>query len=67
MAEKFDPATTDDVRAIVADALASQTPLEIAGNGSKREIGRPVDLNYVLSTAQLSGMSLYSMTRVLFF
>ena len=59
MAEKFDPATTDDVRAIVADALASKTPLEIAGNGSKREIGRPVDLNYVLSTAQLSGVSLY--------
>ena len=59
MAEKFDPATTDDVRAIVADALASKTPLEIAGNGSKREIGRPVDLNYVLSTAQLCGVSLY--------
>lgn len=59
MAEKFDPATTDDVRAIVADALASKTPLEIAGNGSKREIGRPVNLNYVLSTAQLSGVSLY--------
>ncbi len=59
MAEKFDPATTDDVRAIVADALASKTPLEIAGNGSKREIGRPVDLNYVLSTARLSGVSLY--------
>ena len=59
MAEKFDPATTDDVRAIVADALACKTPLEIAGNGSKREIGRPVDLNYVLSTAQLSGVSLY--------
>jgi glycolate oxidase len=59
MAEKFDPATTDDVRAIVADALASKTPLEIAGNGSKREIGRPVDLNYELSTARLSGVSLY--------
>lgn len=59
MADTFDPADTEDVRAIVADALASKTPLEIAGNGSKRAIGRPVGLNYVLSTAQLSGVTLY--------
>jgi len=59
MADTFDPADTEDVRAIVADALASKTPLEIAGNGSKRSIGRPVGLNYVLSTAQLSGVTLY--------
>jgi glycolate oxidase FAD binding subunit len=59
MAEKFDPATTEDVRAIVADALASKTSLEIAGNGSKRAIGRPVAMDYVLSTARLSGVTLY--------
>lgn len=59
MSEKFEPENTEAVRAIVADALASKTPLEIAGAGSKRAIGRPVDLNYVLSTAQLSGVSLY--------
>jgi len=59
MADTFDPADTEDVRAIVADALASKTPLEIAGSGSKRSIGRPVGLNYVLSTAQLSGVTLY--------
>lgn len=59
MPEKFDPETTEDVRAVVADALASKTPLEIAGAGSKRDIGRPLDLNYVLSTARLSGVSLY--------
>ncbi|MFT5488250.1 MAG: glycolate oxidase FAD binding subunit [Paracoccaceae bacterium] len=59
MPEKFDPETTEDVRTIVADALASKTPLEITGAGSKRAIGRPVDLNYVLSTARLSGVSLY--------
>jgi len=59
MSEKFEPENTEAVRAIVADALASKTPLEIAGAGSKRAIGRPVDLTYVLSTAQLSGVSLY--------
>ena len=59
MSEKFEPENTEAVRAIVADALASKTPLEIAGAGSKRAIGRPVDLNYVLSTAHLSGVSLY--------
>lgn len=59
MPEQFDPETTEDVRAIVADALASKTPLEIAGAGSKRAIGRPVDLTYMLSTTRLSGVSLY--------
>lgn len=59
MSEKFEPENTEAVRAIVADALASKTSLEIAGAGSKRAIGRPVDLTYVLSTAQLSGVSLY--------
>lgn len=59
MPEQFDPETTEDVRAIVAEALASETPLEIAGAGSKRAIGRPVELGYVLSTAGLSGVSLY--------
>lgn len=59
MPEQFDPETTEETRAIVADALASKTPLEIAGGGSKRAIGRPVDLNYVLSTVNLSGVTLY--------
>lgn len=59
MTEQFDPESPEETRAIVADALASKTPLEIAGTGSKRAIGRPVDLNYVLSTAKLSGVTLY--------
>lgn len=59
MPEQFDPETSEETRAIVADALASKTRLEIAGAGSKRAIGRPVDLNYVLSTAKLSGVTLY--------
>ena len=59
MPEQFDPETSEDVRSIVEDALASKAPLEIRGVGSKRAIGRPVDLNYVLSTKRLSGVSLY--------
>jgi FAD/FMN-containing dehydrogenase len=41
------------------DIPGSEAPLEIAGNGSKRAIGRPVGLNYILSTAGLCGVTLY--------
>lgn len=59
MTERFDPATADETRAIVADALASKTPLEIIGSGTRRELGRPVAAEHLLSTNALSGVSLY--------
>lgn len=59
MTEQFDPTTAEETRAIVADALASKTPLEITGSGTRRTLGRPVEAEYVLSTANLSGVSLY--------
>jgi glycolate oxidase FAD binding subunit len=59
MTEQFDPATPEETRAIVADALASRTPLEIIGTGSRRSIGRPSGTEHTLSLAGLSGVSLY--------
>ena len=59
MTERFDPASTDETCAIVADALASGTPLEIIGSGTRRDLGRPVAAEYLLSTSALSGVSLY--------
>ncbi len=43
----------------VQDALASSTPLEIIGHGSKRGIGHNVDAGRVLDVSRLSGVTLY--------
>lgn len=53
------PATEDDVRDIVAQALADETPLEIAGNGSKAALGRHAPLENRLDLSGLSGITLY--------
>lgn len=59
MTEQFDPTTPEETRAIIADALASKTPLEIIGTGSRRGLGRPPGTEHTLSLARLSGVSLY--------
>lgn len=59
MPERFDPTTAEETAAIVGDALAAGTPLEIVGNGTRRRLGRPVAADHVLSTAGLTGVSLY--------
>ena len=59
MADPFRPETAEDVRAVVADALAAGTALEVLGGGARRAIGRPVDADYALSVSQLAGVSLY--------
>lgn len=59
MTEQFDPTTPEETRAIVADALASKTPLEIIGTGSRRGLGRPPETAHTLNLAGLSSVSLY--------
>ena len=59
MAEKFTPGTAEETRAIVADALAAETPLAIEGGGTRQLIGRPLETQYSLSTSALAGVSLY--------
>ena len=53
------PATEDDVRDIVAAALADETPVEVAGNGSKRALGRYAPLNRRVDVSALSGITMY--------
>lgn len=53
------PTTEDEVRDIVAEALASTTKLEIAGGGSKRKLGRTVEAAPRLEVSGLAGISLY--------
>ena len=53
------PADAGQLRELVAWAVAEEQPLEIAGNGTKRILGRPVEAEHVVSVAGLSGITLY--------
>ncbi len=44
---------------VVQAALASSTPLEVIGHGSKRGIGRPMESGRVLDVSGLAGVTLY--------
>jgi len=49
-------ATAKDVAEVVTAALAGAQPLEILGGGSKRGIGRPLQVETVLDVSGLSGI-----------
>lgn len=59
MAEAFRPGSAEEVKAIVAAALAEAAPLEIVGAGSKRGFGRPVAAERTLHLDRLAGIGLY--------
>jgi glycolate oxidase FAD binding subunit len=52
------PASTEDVRAAVAEAMAAGRPLAPRGHGSKAGLGHPVE-HSVLDLSGLSGVTLY--------
>ncbi|MFK7943679.1 MAG: glycolate oxidase subunit GlcE [Paracoccaceae bacterium] len=53
------PSDETQLAEIVAEAAAASTPLEIQGGGTRAVIGRPVQAEKTLSTAGLSGITLY--------
>ncbi|MDQ0317559.1 glycolate oxidase subunit GlcE [Amorphus orientalis] len=53
------PDTPEAVREVVEWAVATETPLEVLGTGSKRAIGRPVAAGHVLDLSAVSGITLY--------
>lgn len=55
----FIPATEQDAGVVIAEAAARRTPLALAGSGSKAEIGRPAQSETTLSSAALTGVTLY--------
>jgi glycolate oxidase FAD binding subunit len=59
MADVYMPRNEVELAGFVKDARAGQHPLEICGFRSKREAGRPLNPAAVISTAKLSGITLY--------
>jgi glycolate oxidase FAD binding subunit len=55
----FVPATEQDAAAMIAAAAARRTPLALVGSASKAEIGRPAQSEATLSSAGLTGITLY--------
>ncbi len=53
------PTTESDVAAFVLKARAAKTPMRIVGGGTRLGIGCPVGAGLTLSTAKLSGVTLY--------
>jgi glycolate oxidase FAD binding subunit len=49
---------------VVAEAAASETPVEIAGAGSKRIVGRPMQTSATISTRAMRGITLYEPTEM---
>ena len=59
MTSPIAPADEAELAAVVADAAAKKTPLAIAGAGTRTGLGRPVQAAATLSTARLTGVTLY--------
>lgn len=55
----FTPTDAAQAREVIEWAVANTKPLEIIGQGSKRELGRPVQAAHQLSLEKLSGIISY--------
>ena len=49
------PADVAQLRELVAWAVAEEQPLEVAGHGTKRVLGRPVEAEHLVSVEGLKG------------
>ncbi len=59
MTALLEPASEADACAEVADAIAARAPLDLRGRGTKAGVGRPGQAARTLSSARLSGITLY--------
>src|SRR4051794_41965040 len=53
------PSTERDAATIVTEAVARRTPLSLVGGGTKADVGRPAQTAATLSSAGLTGVTLY--------
>ena len=58
------PANETELAAVVAGATRDKTPLAVVGGGTRSGLGRPVQAAATLSTAALTGVTLYEPTEL---
>ncbi len=56
---RFRPADENELVHIVGDVVAKDEPLELLGGGSKRGLGRPLQLPHTLELGAFSGVQVY--------
>jgi glycolate oxidase FAD binding subunit len=56
---RFAPADLDELRDAIGEALAVEEPLEVVAGGSKRGLGRPLQLPRMLDLSRLAGIRDY--------
>src|SRR6266404_7989683 len=56
---RFAPADLGELRDAIGDALAAEEPLELVAGGSKRRLGRPLQLPRTLDLSRLGGIRDY--------
>lgn len=59
MSDVLRPSDEQELAAAISEAVADETPLEIYGGGTKRNVGRPLQTGAVLTTDALTGITLY--------
>jgi glycolate oxidase FAD binding subunit len=59
MPSSFKPTDDAQVLEAVAWAVAEEAPLEVVGRGSKRALGRPLQVEHALDLSALSGINFY--------
>jgi glycolate oxidase FAD binding subunit len=55
----FNPKTEGEIVDAVRWALAEQAPVEVVGQGSKRDLGRPLQTEHTIALSDYSGITLY--------
>ena len=59
MLETLKPDTPEQLRDAVRWAAENETPIELIGHGTKRDMGRPGNVGQTLEVSALSGITLY--------
>ncbi|MFN3746860.1 MAG: FAD-binding protein [Hyphomicrobiaceae bacterium] len=62
--ESARPASERELQRLITDAARAGMPVEVLGAGTKRAVGRPVNAGLVITTAPLSGVTLYEPTEL---
>src|SRR5438270_1936637 len=61
---RLSPANLDELRDAIGEALAVEEPLEVVAGGSKRGLGRPLQLPRMLDLSRLAGIRDYQSSEL---